>query len=231
MKKLLLLLFVSLSATSFAQDITPKAVVENYIKAIGGEEALRKVTDMEMEMTGETMGQKISLNVSKKLPNKFLVSMKLDMMGEVNRSVFDGVKGKIATMGQEQILEGEKAKALEGQSEIFGELKYLQDLSQLQYGGKETVDNIECHVLKITTALGEITEFYEVSSGLKIRQKSVVESQMGSQSITADYSDYKDVNGVKFPHMLKQDMGVVKMELEVKSVKINTGLSDDIFKV
>ena len=42
------------------------------------------------------------------------------------------------------------------------------------------------------------------------------------------YSDYQEINGVKFPFMVKIS-GIQNMELKVDSISINTDLSDDLF--
>jgi hypothetical protein len=44
-------------------------------------------------------------------------------------------------------------------------------------------------------------------------------------------SDYKDVNGIMFPHKLSQQIGPQSVELEVTGIKVNQDLSDEIFKI
>jgi zinc protease len=231
MKKIFLpvLLFVGFSIQ--AQEISPKQVIENYITAIGGAKAVSEIKDFSMEMEGEVQGQSVNISVQKKLPNKFFTSVVMDGMGEVNKIIFNGTKGSMSQMGNEQILEGDEAKALEAQSNIIGELEYLKDLSKLSYEGKENVEGKECHILKITNAMGEGFEYYDVESGLKLRQKNETENPMGKMTIVIDYKDYKEVDGVKFPHQLKQDMGMMAFDMNVKSIKINQNLEDNIFEL
>ena len=47
---------------------------------------------------------------------------------------------------------------------------------------------------------------------------------------TNDYSDYKDVNGIRFPYTTKGDLGNYQIELKVKDLKFNSNLGDDNFK-
>lgn len=231
MKKLVLPLLLISAIAAKAQEITPKMVIDKYFDAIGGKTAIDDIKDFSMNLTADVQGQAMSMVVRKKMPNKFLTIVKIDGMGEVNNTVFDGVKGKMTQMGQDQLIEGEGAKALESQSNIIGELVYLTDLGKLTYLGKETLEGIECHKLKVLNAAGEAEEFYEVVSGLKKRQINEVESPMGKMKITIDYADYKQVGSVKFPHLLKQDMGMMAFELKASEIKVNSGLEDALFEV
>jgi hypothetical protein len=231
MKKLVLPLLLISAIAAKAQEITPKMVIDKYFDAIGGKTAIDDIKDFSMNLTADVQGQAMSMVVRKKMPNKFLTIVKIDGMGEVNNTVFDGVKGKMTQMGQDQLIEGEGAKALESQSNIIGEVVYLTDLGKLTYLGKETLEGIECHKLKVLNAAGEAEEFYEVVSGFKKRQINEVESPMGKMKITIDYADYKQVGSVKFPHLLKQDMGMMAFELKASEIKVNSGLEDALFEV
>jgi hypothetical protein len=231
MKKLVLPLLLISAIAAKAQEITPKIVIDKYFDAIGGKTAIDDIKDFSMNLTADVQGQAMSMVVRKKMPNKFLTIVKIDGMGEVNNTVFDGVKGKMTQMGQDQLIEGEGAKALESQSNIIGEVVYLTDLGKLTYLGKETLEGIECHKLKVLNAAGEAEEFYEVVSGFKKRQINEVESPMGKMKITIDYADYKQVGSVKFPHLLKQDMGMMAFELKASEIKVNSGLEDALFEV
>jgi zinc protease len=231
MKNLVLPLLLVISIATKAQETTPKMVIDKYLQSIGGKAAIDGIKDFSMDLTAEVQGQVMSMVVRKKMPNKFLTIVKVDGMGEVNNTVFDGIKGKMTQMGQDQIIEGDGAKALEAQSNIIGEVVYLTDLGKLTYVGKETIDGIECHKLKVLNAAGEAEEFYEVISGYKKRQINEVESPMGKMKITIDYADYKQVGAVKFPHSLKQDMGMMAFELKATDIKVNSGLEDVLFEV
>lgn len=232
MKKLVLPLLLVFSVAAVAQvTTTPKMVIEKYLEAIGGQTAITGIKDFSMEVEGEVQGQSMSMIVKKKMPNKFSTVVTVGGMGEVNNTVFDGKKGKTVAMGQEQLIEGDDAKKLEAQASIIGEYAYLEDLGKLTYVGKEALDGVECHVIKIINAVGEAKEYYEVATGLKKRQINEGETPMGKMTITIDYADYKDVSGIKFPHSLKQDMGMMAFELKAKEIKVNSNLADTLFEV
>ena len=45
-----------------------------------------------------------------------------------------------------------------------------------------------------------------------------------------EFSDYKEVNGIKFSHMMKMAMGPMTLEFKTKSIKINEGVTDSDFE-
>jgi len=47
---------------------------------------------------------------------------------------------------------------------------------------------------------------------------------------TTDYSDYRDVSGIKYPYKINDDQGQIDLDMTVKTVKVNAGLTDADFK-
>lgn len=231
MKKLVYLFVSLVTLPSFAQETTTKQVIEKYMTAIGGKQAASEIEDLTMKMTAEIQGQKMETLVQKKQPNKFLTVVTIDGMGEMNRIVCDGKKAKMTAMGQTQDLEGEALEALLKQNSFFGEMSYLEDDSKVTYEGIEKVNDTDCHKLKVTTTMGDAFEYYDAATGLKVRQVMDSKTPMGEMTITTDISDYRQVGGVKFPHKLKQDMGMMAFEMVIEELKVNQGLSDLLFTI
>ena len=76
-----------------------------------------------------------------------------------------------------------------------------------------------------------MTEYYDVASGLKIRQAITAETPMGTQTITSDYSDYKEVSGIKIAYKMNQDLGMAQLALTATKVQANTNLTDALFEI
>lgn len=231
MKKLAFVFLGLIAFPTLAQDITAKNVIEKYINAIGGKEAIEAIEDITMKSSAEVQGQKMEILAQKKKPNKFLTIVSVDGMGEVNHMVCDGTKAKMTAMGQTQNLEGEALEALKSQNALIGELDYLNDESKLKLEGSETINGTDCYKLTISTVAGNVTEYYAKDSGLKVRQIVTSNSPMGEMTVTIDLSDYKDVGGVKLPHKMKQDMGMMAFDLNMDEIKVNSGLADVLFTV
>lgn len=226
-------LFVSalfVSTLSFAQ--TAEEVINNYVTAIGGKDAIAKIKDVTMNYTGEAQGATLEIVIQKKTPNKFLQAVNVVGMGEVQKQVCDGTKVRASGMqGSEDITDPEKVKAVAVQAVIVPEAEYTAMGAKLNYIGKEKVNNADAHKIEVTIGAVKMTEFYDVASGLKVRQVIIAETPMGSQTITSDYSDYKDVSGVKIAHKLNQDLGMMQLALTASKIEANTNLADALFEI
>ena len=81
-------------------------------------------------------------------------------------------------------------------------LKFRQALSQWRAGfpqtsvGAKDVDVIEGSAPGRT----RVKLFFDQQSGLLVRQLRYVSTIVGTNPYQVDYSDYRDVNGIKLPH-------------------------------
>lgn len=216
-----------------SDEITPEWVIEQYIEAIGGRENIEAIEDMKMVAEANIQGQIMQQTVKKKAPHKMV--MEIAVSGSVmQREVFDGEKGYTQAMGQQIQTEEEEISSKRIQAMIVPELAYLEEGSEakLELRGIEQVEGNNAYRLRITTADGtQINEFYDVNTHLKVREVVTYEDGMGgSTTITTDFSDYTEVEGVKFAFLSKV-AGVMPMllEMRVQSLEVNPGLDDDLF--
>lgn len=208
----------------------PKEIINKYISAIGGEDNLRNIKDRTTIMRGTAMEQTITLIIKQKSPNKFRQEIKVAGMDQV--MIFDGEKAIMKFADQKIEIGGEQLEQLKIESAMELLLNPAQYEVTFSYEGTETVNEKLCHILKMTSKSGVVSLMYfDDETGFKILEKKTTQTQMGAMDQVVEYSDYKEVAGVKFPHKLKQSFGPQSVEVTVSSIKINTNLSDDIFVI
>jgi zinc protease len=222
---------VESSGAVLPEGMTAEKVVEGYIKAIGGAEKLKAVTDQKMKMSTEMQGMTIEMESVQKAPDKVLITV--SMGGNVmQKQVFDGERGMATAMGQSTELTGKQLDEMRLQAKMFPELNYANGEYQLELLEVEDLGGQPAYKLLVTNPAGtSVTEFYDVASGLKVRTITTQETQMGPMTVSASYDDYRDVDGVKIPFALKQQTGPQTMDMKVVTVELNSGVSDDVFKV
>jgi outer membrane lipoprotein-sorting protein len=218
----------------FAQDdkstVEPKEIIKKYIDAIGGEENLKKITDRTTIMRGTAMEQTLTLIIKQKAPNKFRQEIKVAGMDQV--LIFDGEKAIMKIGDQKMDVPQEQLKQLKIESAMELLLNPEEYGVTFTYEGKENVNDRPCQVLKMTTEEGVSSKMYfDDETGLKVLEKKSAVTPMGQFEQTVEYSDYKEVSGIKFPHKLKQSFGPQTVEVTVSSIKVNTNISDDIFTI
>lgn len=213
-----------------ADGVTAESIINKYIGEIGGREKLNKIEDKVMVLKGAAEGMEINLTISQKAPNKLF--QELDFSVGKQTTVFDGEKGKVEGMGQVQMLEGEQLEELKYQAKLNSFLNYGKDGVELELKGIEEINGKDSYRMILTAATGKkYTHYYDVETGLKVREVSEITTPQGSFTQSIDLEDYQEVEGVKYPFKLVQKMGPRSVELKVESIKVNSGIADSMFEV
>jgi hypothetical protein len=190
----------------------------------------KKVVDRTTIMSGLAMNQPIAITIKQKYPNKLLQELSV---GEINQIIYynDG-KGTLKIGNEITEIEGKELERLK----IDATMQFLLDTEQ--YGVKsevlpnELVDSVECFVIKFTLPSGiRWFQYFSVETGLKFKETKEIQTKQGLFEQESYFSDYREVNGLKYPFKIKQFLGLQVIELTVTSIEINTGLDDSVFEI
>jgi len=210
--------------------ITAHEVIDNYLEAIGGRDLFAEVVDRTTIMRGTAMGQSLTILVKQKVPAKLYQEIKV---GKVVQNVyFDGERGMMV-VGDNNIeiekKELEKLKIEATMNLLLDPEAYGLDISIIRI---EQVDSIDCYVIKMVLPSGlRWQQFYSVETGYKLKEIKEIHTQQGLFEQESFYSDYRNVDGIKFPFKIVQNMGMQKLELNVSSIMLNTGISDKVYQL
>ncbi|MBS9462457.1 insulinase family protein [Flagellimonas sp. 389] len=207
------------------EGITVEAILEKYIAAIGGKEKLEGVSSYAMLAEAEMQGMKLELEMKKTTKDQFMQDVKV-MGNSMQKQVLDGDKGYMVAQGQRKDLSPEEVTRIKEESAAFPELNYLS-AGNITLEGVEPVSGKKAYKLKITD---KKSSFYDMETGLKLQEVNTEEVQGQQMMNTLEYSDYKEVSGIKFPFKLSQTMGPQNFEFIVKEIKVNEGVSASDFE-
>ena len=205
--------------------MTAKIVLDNYIKAIGGEKAVTAVKTIAM-VGSTTIPQAPSLlSFSSKIDVKGKLITEL-VMGTMSlmKQVVDEKGAYVLQQGQRRNIEGEDLSEMKASATPFEELK-LANKSGLILGGIEAVNGSDAFAVKN----GKTTYYYDVVSGLKVAEAKTMEQAGQTMTQTTNFGDYRVVKGVKVPFNVIQNVGF-ELDIKMSEVKINEGVSDTDFK-
>lgn len=201
--------------------MTAANVVDNYFKAIGGREKTKAIKSVVSSSNATVQGMSINLTTKIAAPNKS--SAVVSGMGQVfSKQIFDGVKGYAEVQGRRTELTGDQLEDAKKNAIIFKDDIYKS-------GKLDRIVNLEGNSAYVIIS-GKTEAYYDVKSGLKVRE--VVTANAGGKEVKnpINYSDYKAVNGIKFPHKMSMKMGPMSMEFVVKEIKVNEGVTAEDFK-
>lgn len=211
--------------------VTAQKVVDDYIQAIGGTAAISKIKDIETKSSiAVGPGMSLAMRSVQKDNSKVLVEM--TMNGQtLNKSVYDGKKGVSMGQGGVQVLEGKELQDIKEQAHTCKEMLYSSKDYTLNLKGIDQIDGKNAYVLQVKRADGkETTEYYDMQTGLKLREVSVQEQAGQTMTLTNDYANYKAVGGMKVPHEMTISGAMpVPLKAVVSEVKVNQGMKDSVF--
>lgn len=176
MKKIFLsLLFVGAVSAVSAQD-TPSAdaIIDKYLAAVGGKEAIAKIEDLTISTIAETQRGSMESEVKVKKPNKYAYVMYM-MGNEVMRATCDGTKvTTVSGFGgntNNRTAEGNDAIAQILQNVPFPEMLYAEYKIQKTVIGKETVNGKDAWKVELAIPEGrKWNDYFDVESGLKVKR-------------------------------------------------------------
>ena len=211
------------SKKAVAAGVTAKTVLDNYIKAIGGEKAVLAVKSLSTIATGEIQGTALEMTSKITSSNKLVIEMKAMGMTMMKQVVNE--KGAYVTQqGQRKDLDGDKLAEIKASAMPFDEIKMSQK-ADVTLDGIESFNGADAYVIKN----GKSTLYYDVTSGLKIGKAVVQEANGQKMTQITNFGDYKEVKGIKFPFKTSLSFGPQEIEFKTTEVKINEGVSDADF--
>ncbi|MFC2080642.1 hypothetical protein ACFLR8_00345 [Bacteroidota bacterium] len=212
------------------EGLTAEKVVENYIAAAGGRSKFESLSDISVKMTMDMQGMSIDSEVMRKSPDKFLMSM--SMGGNIiSKTIFDGTAGKMSGMQGEKTLEGEELEDMRVQALFMPELDYEGAGFVLNLISIEKIDGSDAYKIELKDASGDASMiFYDVESGLKIMEEKTEETPEGPMVQSTKFGDYREVEGIMYPHEMVINFGPQIMTGRISSVQFNSGIEDSVFK-
>jgi predicted Zn-dependent peptidase len=224
--------------------IDKNELINNYFMAITGqkklkkaEKALVKVTSMEQIMTVKPQGAPIELKMTSyfEAPNKR--AMSIEVMGMVaQKEVFDGEKGGSKTMNQTgghdiTQLDLEEVEDKKIMSALLPEIGLMSGKMEYALLGIDVVNDTEYYVLEYTVGASTTKAYYNTETFMKEMSESLEVTEEGPQNITAKYSDFKAVRGIKFPHTVNQMVGSAGLDATVTEINLNVKIDPKKFEL
>ena len=212
---------------SIDSDISAEDVINEYVKAIGGKDALAEVTSIEIKATSNIQGTVLEMYSVKNNQNQSL--MEMSAMGmTIAKTVFNKFQGYNEVNGQRiPLTEVELEQAIIN-SALFSELNF--DFSLVELVGTSDVEGEKAYEIKVTD---NKSVFYSVDTGLKLKE---VESQEVEGNLIVGetyYREYEEVEGILLPKVINQVSASIPIPggitFKATSIKLNVETKESDF--
>jgi hypothetical protein len=185
----------------------PDQIFDRYIQAAGGADKLAAVTSYTAKGTYQgfdTDMTTVSLDLYAKAPS--MRSLVIHLAYGDSFTNFNGHDGWYA--GNErplkvlQVPPGPDLDSLKLDADLGFPGRIRQALTNLRGGFPETtIDNRDVYVVQgMTASRTRVKLFFDMQSGLLVRNVRFIPTPVGTVPVQVDYGDYRDIAGVKLPY-------------------------------
>ena len=205
--------------------VTVESVLNNYLDAIGGMGKVAEVNAVSMLAEAEVQGMKLQMVSIQAKPNK-MVQMMMMMGNTMMKMVFDGENGSVSQQGMTNPLPESEVEKLVQSTLPFEELGWLND-DNVTFSSIDEEDGKTLYVLEVSK---NSFVAYDAETGLKYKQTDMATMPDGSNIPQSTYfEDYREVNGVLFPYLVKTPIGPQSLDFNVINISVNPQVSDSDF--
>jgi outer membrane lipoprotein-sorting protein len=239
--RLLFLAGLALALPAFlsAQEepVAADELVKNAINARGGAARIKAVEAQ--RVTGTVSfgpGAEGPMLVELKRPNK--LHMEVTIQDQTVVRVYDGhgsgwIINPFAADKGPVALTGTDLSNISDESDFDGPLvDYQAKGNAVESLGKDEVNGKPALKLKLTTKSGEVrTYYYDAATFLLLEWEGVRKSGDSEASVRSFFSDYRDVNGLKFPFEVDTDSrsNGYTQKLTIEKIELNPKIDDARF--
>jgi hypothetical protein len=184
-------------AASSAAAPTADQILEKYVSAVGGAEALHKISSRVSKGNITAMGHDAPIEVFAKAPDKRM-SVTHMVSGE-SITAFDGQGGWLGNTGRAaREMSGQEAEAARLDADFYFATHLKEIFTGFRVGRPDKIGDRPAFTL-ICMRQGQppVRLYFDQSSGLLLRQVRYTDTPIGRNPTQIDYADYRAVDGVQ----------------------------------
>jgi hypothetical protein len=208
-------------------------ILDHYVQAVGGKDAIQKVTSRDMKGTLENSddGTTSPAEIFAKAPNKYLAVVNPGDGGETLEG-WNGEKGwgKDPDSG---LHDTEKAEQIAAKRDydFYREIRLKELFPKMALSGKMKVDDRDAFIVEAISPDGATEKLYfDGETGLLVRRDfERVTIDDGIVLYEVDYDDYKDVDGLKLPSTVRRKTPDYTLTYRFTEIKQNVPVDDAKF--
>lgn len=209
-------------------------ILKKYVGAIGGQAAIDKITSRVMKGEVTTAnGNTGTYEVMQVAPDKGYESF-VTQRGNIERA-FTGAFGWEKTAEGVRELNGQDMVEVKLSMQLFRNLRLKEQYATLRMAGRDRIgDRAAIVVLGTTTDKKRERLFFDYESGLLLRRITYLDTIIGVIPQQTDFDDYRDVEGVKLPFMIRVssvDAANPYIIRKFTEIKLNAPVDESKFKM
>jgi photosynthetic reaction center cytochrome c subunit len=175
------------------------AIIDKYVNAIGGADAIAKVNTRLETGTVNMAGRQVPIDIYIKAPAKRASFMHLPNGDSI--TAFDGTTSWLGSPGRPpHALSSAEAHDLPFDSELYLGRHLKDAFDSFRTGDPESISGHDvAPLIGLRKDQPPVRLYFDPQSGLLLRMLRYTQTPLGRIPLQIDYADYRDVSGVKAP--------------------------------
>jgi len=205
-------------------------IVEKYIEAAGGEAAISKLTSLEEKGTFAAGSRQFPVEVLRKSPDHIAVITHFPNGDSV--TAYDGEEGFTSFPGRppRPMAPGDVA-ASQMDADLHFAIDLRQNFGNLKADRTERIADRDAVLISAgRSGQAPLELYFDTQNGLLLRLVRYADSPLGLNPTQIDYSDYRDVNGVKLPFHWTSATPTGRFTIQIESAQANGSIPEQKFK-
>ncbi|MDE3180036.1 MAG: c-type cytochrome [Acidobacteriota bacterium] len=210
--------------------VNADAVIAKYVEALGGAEALGKITTrVEKGSAAGPGGRSTPVEVDSKAPDEQRLVMQTPNGN--NTRVFNGRQGWLVAPGRPpRAITGAELDAMKLGADFHLALDLKKEFQHLRVGRPESIDGRQMTVLMGSNPDHPPVKFYfDPDSGLLTRIETFEPTPLGYNPTQVDFADYRVSDGVKLPFRQTVSQPGRSFTTQFEQVEQNVPIDDSDF--
>lgn len=208
------------------EGITVGQVIDRYLEAIGGKEKIAGLQSLKLVYEGSAMGTTIKTE-EKTTAGKYAQTTYM------NNNAMMGV-----------VIKEEDAYMKQGSAKVQLPVEMKTDLSytlgvipELGLAGEErakltaieSVEGRDAYKIEVPGEVVQTSFFYDVESGLKVRENTLISMNGQNQNQDVIYKDYQEFEGIRIPTLKLGTLGTELLESRLLEAEVNPAFTEADF--
>ncbi len=207
----------------------PEALFDKYLAAVGGADALKKITSRVQKGTVNLSGnQKLPIEIYSRAPNLRVSTVHRKDMDSFTG--FDGKMGWMSVPGRVRLMTAQESEGAGMDADLAFPAHLGPMFTKLEVEQGEKVDG-RATWLVVGEREGKppVKLFFDRQSGLLLRLIRYADSPLGLNPLQIEFADYRNSGGVKIPFRWTQSRPGNRFAIQIESLEQNVPVDDSKF--
>jgi hypothetical protein len=213
---------------------TVEQILDRYVQALGGKEAVQKPATCVMKgsITTPATGETGSIEVYRKAPNKQVIVIDIASNGGPTPQGYNGSAAWYVDPDEgPQDMDPGGAAAMKFQSEFYRDIRLKELYSKFAFGGTAKVGSRDAYVVEASRQDGGREKMYfDTASGLMVRNDTPYVTPDGESTMQSTFEDFQAVDGIQVPFTVRQSTPDYDYVIRYKDIRYDVPIDDAKFE-